>query len=91
MGKIAAALAKATGHKCWNCGKPGIHFLTNKPSHLGGEWGLICNSCGKDLTDWYLLKGFVRVTDVVNAERRSRIRHARIERNINAARVGKPL
>jgi hypothetical protein len=88
MGKVANAIAKAEGRKCWNCGHS-VHFLTNKQSHLGGEWGLICNNCCKDLTEWYLLKGFVKVTDVVNAERKARTRYARNERNRARSRQGK--
>jgi len=88
MGVFAKALAKSTGHNCWNCKQPGIHYLTNKPSHLGGEWGLICHNCGKDLTDWYLLRGFVQVKHVIAAEQKARIRNARISRNITRSRQG---
>lgn len=40
---------------CWNCGDA-ISSETCKASSIPGM-GYCCNTCGKDLVDWHLMKG----------------------------------
>jgi hypothetical protein len=40
---------------CWNCGSD-IDSDTCKHSSIPGM-GYVCNTCGKDLVEWHLMKG----------------------------------
>lgn len=49
--------------KCWHC-REVVSDKICKESPLGKAFGLECNWCGKDLSEWYLRKGLITATQI---------------------------